>query len=176
MQVEYWLHFDKLLSNSFDPMKKLLATIRNNIFLITLFPLLHFSSIIDPQTMGHPQGQGPLRHTRVAEAPDTGTVTGEATITGPQIIQQSLISLVDQPVPVIQMFKEIIEIKGIKEGNIFILTFLGFVLFLTSLAYRVFQGVSGKNSLNNWQIQPNFSFFFIFSIFYLYLWLDLQVT
>ena len=129
--MEYWLHFDKLLSNSFDPMKKLLATIRNNIFLITLFPLLHFSSIIDPQTMGHPQGQGPLRHTRVAEAPDTGTVTGEATITGPQIIRQSLISLVDQPVPVIQMFKEIIEIKGIKEGNIYILTFLGFVSFLT---------------------------------------------
>ena len=81
--------------------------------------------------MGHPQGQGPLRHTRVAEAPDTGTVTGEATITGPQIIRQSLISLVDQPVPVIQMFKEIIEIKGIKEGNIFILTFLDFVSFLT---------------------------------------------
>lgn len=67
--------------------------------------------------MGHPQGQGPLRHTRVAEAPDTGTVTGEATITGPQIIRQSLISLVDQPVPVIQMFKEIIEIKGIKEDR-----------------------------------------------------------
>ena len=79
--------------------------------------------------MGHPQGQGPLRHTRVAEAPDTGTVTGEATITGPQIIRQSLISysLLDQPVPVNQMFKEIIEIKGIKEGNILILSFLGFV-------------------------------------------------
>ena len=80
--------------------------------------------------MGHPQGQGPLRHTRVAEAPDTGTVTGEATITGPQIIRQSLISFrvrVDQPVPVNQMFKEIIEIKGIKEGNILILPFLGFV-------------------------------------------------
>ena len=77
--------------------------------------------------MGHPQGQGPLRHTRVAEAPDTGTVTGEATITGPQIIRQSLISFrVDQPVPVIQMFKEIIEIKGIKEGNILILTYLDF--------------------------------------------------
>lgn len=68
--------------------------------------------------MGHPQGQGPLRHTRVAEAPDTGTVTGEATITGPQIIRQSLISFrVDQPVPVNQMFKEIIEIKGIKEDR-----------------------------------------------------------
>ena len=79
--------------------------------------------------MGHPQGQGPLRHTRVAEAPDTGTVTGEATITGPQIIRQSLISysLLDQPVPVNQMFKEIREIKGIKEGNILILSFLGFV-------------------------------------------------
>ena len=122
--MKYWLHFDKLLSNSFDPMKKLLATIRNNNFLIIFFPLSNLSSIIDPQTMGHPQGQGPLRHTRVAEAPDTGTVTGEATITGPQIIRQSLISFrVDQPVPVIQMFKEIIEIKGIKEGNILILTF-----------------------------------------------------
>jgi hypothetical protein len=45
-------------------------------------------------------------------------VTGEATITGPQIIRQSLISFrVDQPVPVIQMFKEIIEIKGIKEDR-----------------------------------------------------------
>ena len=97
--------------------------------------------------MGHPQGQGPLRHTRVAEAPDTGTVTGEATITGPQIIRQSLISFrVDQPVPVIQMFKEIIEIKGIKEGNIFILNFLGFVSFLRLLA-------------NIWQ--PTFSFLWI---------------
>ena len=110
-------------------MKNLLATIRNNNFLIIFFPLSNFSSIIDPQTMGHPQGQGHLRHTRVAEAPDTGTVTGEATITGPQIIRQSLISysLLDQPVPVNQMFKEIIEIKGIKEGNSLILNFLGCV-------------------------------------------------
>ena len=89
--------------------------------------------------MGHPQGQGPLRHTRVAEAPDTGTVTGEATITGPQIIRQSLISFrVDQPVPVNQMFKEIIEIKGIKEGNILILSFLGFVNLEKKIGPNVF--------------------------------------
>ena len=71
--------------------------------------------------MGRPQGQGHLRHTRVAEALDTGMVTGEVTITGPQIIQQSLISLivVDLPDPVNtkvnKVNKEIIEIK---EGEI----------------------------------------------------------
>ena len=84
--------------------------------------------------MGHPQGQGPLRHTRVAEAPDTGTVTGEATITGPQIIRQSLISFrVDQPVPVIQMFKEIIEIKGIKEGK----CYFDFNFFRLCLIFKI---------------------------------------
>ena len=99
--------------------------------------------------MGHPQGQGPLRHTRVAEAPDTGTVTGEATITGPQIIRQSLISFrVDQPVPVIQMFKEIIEIKGIKEGNVLSFLESSFDLILGSSLSMKIQIMVGKITEN----------------------------
>jgi len=61
--------------------------------------------------MGRQQGQGHLRLTRVAEVPDTGMVTGEVIIIGPQIIQPNLISLVDHPDPVTNRVEITVEIK-----------------------------------------------------------------
>ena len=58
---------------------------------LTKFP--SFYSIIDPPTTGRPQGQGPLRHTRVAEALDTGMEKVEVITIEPQAILPNSINL-----------------------------------------------------------------------------------